>query len=173
METTKCQGCGRNIKHTFEWEGKQYGIECWKKLALPIIEAERKLAQEKRFATWMIKCQAIIKVLKAKDLSRITSDFKLRFIPSVIAQVEGGKPLSSRQIEIAKSFYNNSDWYRSIIFECIVDGDTNTIAQADSNLDCRGKLIKLAKEILGNEYPEQKPVISIYSGEVIDYQYNK
>lgn len=149
-----CENCGRKIKRAYTWEGKTYGIECWKKLALPVIEAERKLREEERYQTALAKSRAIIDVLKKKDMSKIRSPFKLQFIPSVIRQVEEGRPLSQRQREIAQEIFNQTDWINYLIIRAVIDDELHLIQMYDYQFGYFGKFYRAALEELG-ELPPQ------------------
>lgn len=117
----KCENCNHAIKRPYTWNNQVLGIECWKKIALPEIERIR----AERFAQWQKaeynKNFALVEALKLKDLSKIKSEFKIKFIASIIEQFETKGFISPKQKEIingthdySKGFYdagmlNNQD----------------------------------------------------------------
>ena len=105
-----CCNCGKSIKHPYHFDGKIYGIECWKQIALPQIEAKRqaRYAEIKQEQYIYAKCH--IEVLNLKDWSKITSRFKQSFSTSVIEQFETKGWLSNKQCDIISQFFNNKDW---------------------------------------------------------------
>src|SRR5690349_5096718 len=109
---TTCADCGKRIKNLYQWEGRTLGIECWKKVALPAIEAEQAKREEERRLARQAKGEAIAAAFRAKNLAKITNSFKLSFIPSIIEQVEAGRLLSNRQMELCYSMFNQADWAR-------------------------------------------------------------
>lgn len=106
----KCVICNRPIKRPYYFDGETYGIECWKTHALPIIEKRKqdKYAEIDHGRYMRAFCE--IEVLKLKDLSKITSNFKLTFIPSVIEQFEDKGFVSQKQSDIISDMFNNKDW---------------------------------------------------------------
>lgn len=113
----KCAKCGRKILNEYYWNGKTYGKECWKEIALPEIE---KLQQQK-IDEWSLKASCLIEILKQKDMSKITNDFKIRFINSVISQYQETNRLSKKQYDIAYDFLNKKD--RSSLYHMQFDLD--------------------------------------------------
>uniref|UniRef100_A0A6M3LBS3 Uncharacterized protein n=1 Tax=viral metagenome TaxID=1070528 RepID=A0A6M3LBS3_9ZZZZ len=125
----KCFHCGRPIKHPYYFKGNTLGIECWKKYALPFILLDKeqyhtKIENDRYLRNW---CD--IEVLKQKDLSKITSQFKLDFIPSVIAQFNDKGFLSDKQRDIITGMWNGKDWknYWRIAVEAGLDDKQNLI----------------------------------------------
>lgn len=104
----KCENCNHSIKRVYTWNKQVLGIECWKKIALPEIERIR----AERFAQWervqYLKNFALVEALKLKDLSKIKSDFKLRFIASIIEQFETKGFISPKQKEIINGTHDYS-----------------------------------------------------------------
>lgn len=111
---TRCQHCNHVIKKSYNWKDQILGIECWKKIVLPEIERIRaeKFAQWKK-ERWQAD-YALVEALKQKDMSKIKSEFKKKFITSIISQFEEKGFISSKQKEIINgtgawngSFYDN------------------------------------------------------------------
>lgn len=107
--TKRCAACGRPVKNTLTWNGKEYGIECWKKIAIPEIEAQREARKQARFDAHARRCQMAIEVLKHKDMSKIKNEWRRNFVASVIAQYEEKGFLSGRQLELIREQYNAAD----------------------------------------------------------------
>lgn len=105
----KCVKCGRPISGKYHWKGELYGKECWKKFALPELLAERAAKDAEDAEYEFLSTQCLIKVLEAKNLSRISNQFKLEFIPSVIEQFHTKGYLTSRQWDIALDCLNGRD----------------------------------------------------------------
>jgi hypothetical protein len=102
---SKCAKCGRKITNEYYWNGEIYGKECWKEIALPEIEKLR----EQKLDEWSLKASCLIEVLKQKDMSKITNDFKIRFIKSIIEQYQESHKLSKKQYNLAHDFLNKKD----------------------------------------------------------------
>lgn len=145
----KCSECGHKIKRSYFWGGRELGIECWKKIALPLILAERERRDEERQALRQAKGEEVAAVFRAKDLSRISNEFKLQFIPSIIEQVEQGRLLSNRQFDMCYEMFNGTDHARMDSFD-FVTGETalNLLYWEDRRVGYNGKLIKLVLEAL-------------------------
>jgi hypothetical protein len=107
--TKQCAACGRPVKNPLTWNGKEYGIECWKKIAIPEIEAQREARKQARFDAHARQCHIAIEVLKHKDMSKIKNEWRRNFIASVIAQYEEKGFLSGRQLELIRKQYNAAD----------------------------------------------------------------
>lgn len=101
----KCTACGKKIIRYYFWDGKTYGIECWKRIALPEVE---RLRQERREA-WQIKCRIMIEVMKAKDLSKVKNEFKKSFIGDMIQKFERDGVLTRKQYDLLVEWLNNKD----------------------------------------------------------------
>ena len=125
----RCENCNRPIKHPYYFDGHTYGIECWKIIALPAIEAKRATKQAEIDSERYLRAYCDIEVLKLKDTAKITSQFKLDFIPSVIDQFETKGFLSNKQREIITGMWNNKDWknYWRIAVEAELDDKQNLI----------------------------------------------
>lgn len=150
-----CADCVRNLKRSYQWEGRTLGIECWKRIALPAIEAERAKREEDRRLARQAKGEAIASVLRGKDLSKITNSFKLDFIPSIIEQVTAGRLLSNRQIEICFSFFNQADWVRMALAQVALgEIELEGVADTDRQRGMGGKLVKAVREEWGS-LPQQ------------------
>ena len=106
----RCFHCGRPIKHPYYFKGNPLGIECWKSLALPFILADKEARHAEIEAEHYLANFCDIEVLKLKDLSKITSQFKLDFIPSVIAQFNKRGFITEKQSRIITGMFNQSDW---------------------------------------------------------------
>lgn len=109
-----CQICNHSIKRTYTWNDRVMGIECWKKIALPEIlrQREEKWAERKR-AEWQ-KSFALVEAIKQKDFSKIKSEFKVKFLKSLVSQFEEKGFISEGQKEVVYgthqwngSFYDN------------------------------------------------------------------
>jgi hypothetical protein len=108
----KCAACGKRIKNVYTWDGKEYGRECWKVIALPAIEEQRKRAEHKRLFEWNREASIMIEVLRAKDLRKIKNEFKLRVIPQLVEQFDRDGWLSKKQRNMALDWLNNRDMVR-------------------------------------------------------------
>jgi len=111
----KCENCGKSIKHPYHFDGKTYGIECWKQIALPEIikrrEAKFAAIQKEKY----LESYCYIETLKHKDMSKITSNFKNNFISSVIDQFDTKGFLSGKQIELIMQMFNKKDDIRCML----------------------------------------------------------
>jgi hypothetical protein len=107
----KCENCGRNIKNIYHFDGKVYGIECWKIIALPEIEKRRKAKFELIEKENYLKSSLYIQVLMLKDWSKITSSFKQNFATSVEKQFKDKGFLTWKQRDaISTWLFNGKDW---------------------------------------------------------------
>lgn len=111
MEATimklKCQACNRPIKYEYTWDGQTLGIECWKKIALPEIEKQRAAQREIWKRERWEEEYALVEAIKQKDFSKIRSEFKLKFLNSLVEQFEEKGYLSGRQKQIV---YGTGGW---------------------------------------------------------------
>jgi len=105
-----CYHCGRSIKHPYYFKGNPLGVECWKKIALPLILADKEVYHAQIEAEKYLESWCDIQVLKLKDISKITNSFKLEFIPSVIAQFNDKGFVSPNQSRIITGMFNSKDW---------------------------------------------------------------
>jgi hypothetical protein len=115
--TEKCTICGRSIKGNYTWKSEYYGKECWKKHALPelLAQQEKEDAENAEYEYLQAKC--LIDVFRTKNLSRITNQFKLDFIPSIISQFDEKGFLTWKQNNIAYDILSNSDYDKLYILE--------------------------------------------------------
>lgn len=119
-----CAKCGKLIKNQYFFRGAIYGKGCFKKYALPILEAEWEERRATREREKFLRQTALIEALKQKDLSRIRNNFVIGFIPSVIKYFEEHKYLSKKQDEIATGLLNKKDW--KVLFRMHVEFGLNT-----------------------------------------------
>jgi hypothetical protein len=103
----KCQACNKPIKHVYTWGEQTLGIECWKKIALPEIQKER-IARRKQYErrSWE-QAFALVEALKAKDFTKIRSDFKIQFLNGLIEQFEEKGFISDKQKQMV---YGTGAW---------------------------------------------------------------
>lgn len=106
----KCYECGKSIKRVYTFNGQTYGIECWKRVALPEIEKQRQEQREEKEQLWKEKCWILVQVLKAKDMKRIKNEFKKKVIPQLINQFETEGWLSKKQYDMVWDWLNNKDY---------------------------------------------------------------
>lgn len=163
----KCQACGHVIKNEYNWDGQILGIDCWKRIALPEIEKLREVKDQERKDQRLIKSRLIADTLAGKDFSKISSRFKLDFSASIIEQVNAGRMLSNKQIEIAVGFFNGKDDLRYEILQYAtgIYDDLTHVAQHDKDRYFGGKLLKEISSII--DLPAQlnwygDPVDTVY-----------
>ena len=104
-ECVKCSKCGREIKNVYTFKGESYGKVCFGN----VIEEYKSEKKKSDFEEWSKKCDALVLTLERKDLSNITNNFKLDFIPSIIKQYREKDRLSKKQYNLAKDMLNKKD----------------------------------------------------------------
>lgn len=104
---TRCEGCNKPIKHVYEWNGQTLGIECWKQIALPALEAERAAQREMWAELRHVEDQALVETLRVKDYSKIRSEFKLTFLNGLVEQWDNDGFISFKQKEMV---YGTGAW---------------------------------------------------------------
>ena len=102
---TECARCGREIKNVYTFDGESYGRSCFS----TVLEEYKHERKEEAFDEWASKCDALITVLEEKDMSNISNNFKLQFIPSVIDQYRNEGWLSKKQYNMAFDMLNKAD----------------------------------------------------------------
>jgi hypothetical protein len=86
----KCIACNRPIEKPLFWNGKPYGKECWKRVALP--EIERMKVEREQFRLFVAQ-------VKAKTIYKVIKDHKDNFIQSVVAYYKQKQFISHKQAE--------------------------------------------------------------------------
>jgi hypothetical protein len=86
----KCIACNRTIGKPFFWNGKPYGKECWKRIALP--EIERMRVEQEHF-------QLFVSQIKAKAIYEAVKHRNDQFIQSVCRYYEQKQFMSRKQVE--------------------------------------------------------------------------
>jgi len=102
MSTINCDRCGRELSHPVRYREKYYGSRCYQ-----IVKNRTEANEENEYRD---RCHALVKALKEKDMSNITNNFKLDFIPSVIGYYEKNGRLTEKQYEVAYDMLNQKDW---------------------------------------------------------------
>lgn len=103
----KCEKCGKMVKavNVLTWGNRNYGKECWKKVALPEIEAKRKALQEQWEKEHYAETVLMVEVMK-KTLKTVRSAYKYEVLESMIQQFEEKDWLSPKQLKLAWKMFN-------------------------------------------------------------------
>lgn len=80
-----CDNCGKTIKYVYSWDNLNLGIQCLRHIALPVLTEQWSKERREVALEDYLKDFVIVETLRQKNLSRIKNQFKLNFIPSVIA----------------------------------------------------------------------------------------
>lgn len=105
-----CTACGKYIKRVYEWNGNPYGIECFKKIALPEIKRLRDEAEQKRLEEWNERCVVLVEVLKSILKSvKVRSEYKLDVYRSMINQFEEKGFLTKKQVDYAIHLFGQKE----------------------------------------------------------------
>ncbi|STO12827.1 Uncharacterised protein [[Flavobacterium] thermophilum] len=115
----KCAACNRPIEKPLFWNGRPYGKECWKRVALPEIE-RMKIEQEKfRLFVARVKAKAIYEAVKHHNDQFIQSVCRYyeqkNFISRKQAEVIYKKLSFAEKLEIVKLAYANGLYELDII----------------------------------------------------------
>lgn len=102
ITTTKCQECGRPIKRVLTWNGRELGIECWKKIAIPELEAQKQARREAWERERWEKSYALAEALRQKDFTKIKSEFKIKFLHELIEQFDEKGFISPKQEQMVR-----------------------------------------------------------------------
>ena len=118
MKVTKCAKCGRTVAKPLFWDGRPYGKDCWKQIALPRIE-QKKAA---RMDSWRKECIALCETLKAKSMDKIRSQWKRQLFQDIIRQYEEEGWLSKKQYNLIYKQLNKQDKIRLLNFLLEIGG---------------------------------------------------
>lgn len=138
----RCANCNKIIKYVYYWHDEQgndieLGKECWKELALPQVLLQREQEQEERQLEWWQQDYALVEALRAKDYSKIRSEFKLSFLRGLVEQFDDKGFITRRQKEMVRGtgawngkFYdmgmlNDSDNFNEAVILYAIGNDNN------------------------------------------------
>jgi hypothetical protein len=113
----KCSKCGKKMKNVYTWNGEIFGIECWKLVALPELNKQRELKNKE----WDERKAIVIEVVKNKDTSKITNDFKLKILKDIPKFYDENGFISKRQYDLLTDQFNNKD--RVLMWEMIYQAE--------------------------------------------------
>lgn len=102
----KCANCGKAIKRVLTWKGQNYGVECWKKIALPEIEAQRQAQWEEAEKAWHAECSLLVEAIDA-TLHMVKSDYKYSVLSNLSNHFKEKGWMSEKQYDFAYSLFNN------------------------------------------------------------------
>ncbi len=154
-----CESCGRKIKNIYTWDGKIYGIECWKVIALPELEKQRQMKNKE----WDDKKVIAVEVARIKDLSKIKNEFKTKIIKNVIMYYDENKFITKKQYDLLTDQFNKQD--RVIMYDMrydmgLIDYETYLNRLYHNTTGKRNQEIKIMLdehyEELHNDYLEGK-----------------
>lgn len=148
----KCAACNRPIRKTFFWNGKQYGRECWKRIALP--EIERAKAEQEKFRMFVAQ-------VKAKAIYEAVKHHNDQFIQSVCRYYEQKNFISSKQAEV---IYKKLSFVEKM--EIVKEAYANGLHELDVlqffDLVLKVKPKKQGKEILISFLETNQKIYKIY-----------
>jgi hypothetical protein len=101
----KCSKCGKEIVNIYTWDGKIYGKECWKSIALPEIEKQK----QRKIAEWDAKKSIAVEVAKIKDLTKVKNEYKKRIIKDIINFYNEKEFISLKQYNLLTDIFNKND----------------------------------------------------------------
>lgn len=164
---TRCENCNHPIKHVYEWGGRKLGIECWKIVALPAIEAEREANRELKLEQWFQEDHALIEALRAKDYSKIRSEFKVTFLHDLVDQFDEKGFITQKQKQMVRGtggwngkFYdtgmlNDTDNVHEMVFLYFLGNDYNKVTAVNVAKVLPEKYQQYFQEATGEEWEIQ------------------
>lgn len=102
----KCYKCGKSIKRVLTWKGKEYGVECWKKIALPELQAQRQAEWEEEEKAWHAECALLVEAIDA-TLHMVRSNYKYRVLANIADHFKEKGWISEKQYDFAWRQFNN------------------------------------------------------------------